>query len=318
MPAVSASAPGKAILLGEHAVVYGCPAIAVPVNQVEARAVVQAAPLQPRGWMHLHSPQVDLDSDLDRLPADHPLRVLVEMLRQELGIPAFPALTLRIRATIPPAAGLGSGAAVSVAVLRALSTFIGHPLPDERVCHLAYQIEKLYHGTPSGIDNTVITYNRPIYYQREQPMGLLRVHQPFTLIVADTGVQSSTRETVGDVRRWYEQDPAHYQSLFDQIRSIVEEARRIIEKGDPQQLGPLMYRDHALLQEIGVSSPELDTLVSAARAAGASGAKLCGGGRGGNMIALPRPGEEDALAQVLLDAGARRAFLTRIAPPAGE
>ncbi|HZU87089.1 MAG TPA: mevalonate kinase [Anaerolineaceae bacterium] len=313
MPAISASAPGKAILLGEHAVVYGCPAIAVPVNQVEARATIQPAIHQPAGWMHIESPVIALNANLNEMATTHPLRVLVELVRAELGIAAFPSLTLRIKATIPPAAGLGSGAAVSVAVIRALSSFVGHPLPDETVCRLAYQIEKLYHGTPSGIDNTVITYNRPIYYRRECPLELLHVQQPLTLVIADTGVKSSTREAVGDVRRCYEQNPETYQRLFDQVRLVVEQARQVIETG-AGELGPLMFQNHTLLQKIGVSSPELDTLVSAAQSAGALGAKLSGGGRGGNMIALARPGEEKALAQALLNAGATRAFLSIIFP----
>jgi mevalonate kinase len=317
MPAITASAPGKAILLGEHAVVYGCPAIAVPVNQVEVRATVLPAPNQPAGWMLIESPEVQLKATLDQLPDTHPLRLLVESLRVEMGIHVFPSLNLRIHATIPPAAGLGSGAAVSVAVIRALSTFLGHPLADERVCHLAYQIEKLYHGTPSGIDNTVITYNQPIYYRREHPLEILRVYQPFTLVIADTGVQSSTREAVGDVRRYYQEKPDHYQELFDQVRRIVEQARQVIESGEGEALGPLMDQNHALLQEIGVSSPELDTLVSAAQAAGALGAKLSGGGRGGNMIALARPGEAQPLVLALLAAGARRAFLSLISPSSG-
>lgn len=314
MPALSASAPGKAILLGEHAVVYGCPAIAVPVNQIEARATIQAAPNQPSGWLRIESPAINLSANLVDLSAEHPMRVLVEAVRAELGIAAFPSLTLRIKSTIPPAAGLGSGAAVSVAVVRALATFIGHPLADETVCRLAYQIEKLYHGTPSGIDNTVITYNRPIYYRREHPLELLNVNHPFTLVIADTGVKSSTREAVSDVRFAYQQNPNHYQKLFDQVRQIVERSKTIIETENSDALGPLMFQNHALLQEIGVSSPELDLLVSAAQAAGAIGAKLSGGGRGGNMIALVHPDQAEFLTQALLKAGAKNAFSTIISP----
>ncbi|MGE5602038.1 MAG: mevalonate kinase, partial [Nitrososphaerales archaeon] len=139
------------------------------------------------------------------------------------------------------------------------------------------------------------------------------IGRPFLLAIADTGISSPTRVAVGDVRARTEAEPRRYQDLFDRIGGIAAEAKVAIRYGKPDELGPLMDRNHALLQEIGVSCPELDSLVAAARAAGAGGAKLSGAGRGGNMIALVAPKTADAVAAALRAAGAVRVIVTEIA-----
>ncbi len=314
MPAFTATAPGKIILFGEHAVVYGQPAIAVPVRQVQARAVVQALPGEKAGRVHIQAPAIQVDARLEDLPPGHPLPATVSETLKELQIERLPACSIRITSTIPVAAGLGSGAAVSVALIRALSAFLGCPLPDERVSAVAYEIEKLHHGTPSGIDNTVITYARPVYFVRQQTLQTLALPAPFTLVIADTGVPSPTSLAVGDVRRLWQAQRGYYDPLFEAIGGLARAARHALESGQPELLGRLMDANHTLLQQLTVSSPELDRLVSAARKAGASGAKLSGGGRGGNMIALVGADRAPAVSAALLDAGAVRTIITQVAP----
>ena len=293
--------------------VYGRPAIAVPVSQVQARVNIMADPLGPSGRVTIDAPDIGLHTELALLSDDNPLRLLIRLLVEKLGIIRLPALKMNIHSTIPVAAGLGSGAAVSVAALRALSAFVGHPLNDEQVCDLAYQVEKAYHGTPSGIDNTVITYARPIYFIKGQPFELLHVSQPLTLVIGDSGVASPTAAAVGGVRARWQADSASYEGLFDRVAEISLEARAILSSGSPEHLGPLMDENHAALQDMGVSSPELDTLVQTARSAGAWGAKLSGGGQGGNMIALVSPQISGQVAQALAQAGAKRIIITMVA-----
>jgi mevalonate kinase len=316
MPAIFATAPGKAILFGEHAVVYGRPAIAVPVSQVQAKVTILADPLGSPGRVWIDAPDVSLRCELSQLPNAHPFHLLIQVLLAKLGIPRLPALKMSIHSTIPVAAGLGSGAAVSVAALRALSAFLGHPLKDDQVSELAYQVEKAYHGTPSGIDNTVITYARPIYFVKGKPFELLQVAQPFTLVIGDSGISSPTAAAVGGVRERWQADPPIYEALFDRIASISQAARTILSSGAPEQLGPLMDDNHYDLQEMGVSCPELDRLVQAAREAGAWGAKLSGGGQGGNMIALVDPQVAGEVTQALQIAGATNTIITHIASSA--
>ena len=310
MTAISASAPGKVILFGEHAVVYGRAAVAVPVNQVQAKAVVSASPGKPS---RIEAPGIGLESEVDALPAEHPLALAVRGVQEKLNLDHLPAFRLKITSTIPIASGLGSGAAVSVAIARAVSAFVGHPLTDSQVSALAFTVDQTYHGTPSGIDNTVITYASPVMYVRGQPFERLRVAEPFTLVIGDTGVSVPTSGVVSDLRRRWVETPNRYEPLFNRIGAIAREARRLIEVGRPEEMGPLMNSNHSLLCEIDVSSPELDRLVDAAQKAGALGAKMSGGGRGGNMIALVRADKAQSIAEALCEAGAAHTIITQVA-----
>jgi len=314
MPAIIASAPGKIILFGEHAAVYHRPAIAVPVTQVKAKASIFPAIKLAPGTVKIEAPDIQLSTSLDQLGGDHPLALAIHSVFRQLAIERPPAMILQVNSTIPIAAGLGSGAAVSVAIIRALSSFLGSPLPDDVISALAYEVERIHHGNPSGIDNTVITFARPVYFIRGQIPQLFEVSRPFTLVIADTGVQSPTALVVNGVRERWQKDTQPYERWFDQIGAIADQARKVIEEGYPQQLGSLMDENQALLEEIGVSSPELETLVAAARRAGALGAKLSGGGAGGNMIALTTPNNAAGIASQLEQAGATRTLITHLDP----
>ncbi len=362
-------APGKVILFGEHAVVYGRPALAVPMTQVVAEAVVESG--APRGGIVIAAADLGETIVLQDAPADHPLAAAVRLALgvtrdQESGgrsqLPAssfqFPASNLQpptsepdwritVRSTIPVASGLGSGAAVTAAIVRAVAeatknasrtgieALAGYTHGPERPAEasipqgqhalnpgdlsaLIYEVEKLHHGTPSGIDNTVIAYGQPVYFVRGRPPQPFAIGRPFTLVIGDTGIRSPTRIAVGDVRASWQREPGRFEALFDRIAAIVEAARTAIAAGEPEALGPLMDANHALLQEIGVSCPELDALVVAARSAGALGAKLSGAGRGGNMIALVTEATAARVTQALLAAGAAGVIVTQVGLTAGR
>ena len=310
----TSSAPGKIILFGEHSVVYGRPALAVPVTQVTAKATIAANPKGASGDIQILAPEIGLDSHLKDLDVRHPVAAAIHKIASSLEIKHLPACTLKVTSTIPVAAGLGSGAAVSVAVIRAFSAFLGHPLPDDEVCRIAYEIEKIHHGTPSGIDNTVITYAQPVYFVKGQPIETLPVGRAFMIIIGDTGVASLTSVAVGDVRKAWQNDPTHFEALFDSVGAIAQSARVAIENGAIELLGPLMDANHGILRKMGISCNELDVLVNAARRAGAWGAKLSGGGRGGNMIALVSTSQAEKVAAALIEAGAKRTIITEIRP----
>jgi mevalonate kinase len=304
-----ASAPGKIILFGEHAVVYGRPALAVPVTQVHADVDVSDAP-RPGIW--IEAPDVNLQAELNTLPSDHPIASVIHNFLFLLRVSRFPNLAIRIISTIPVASGLGSGAAVTVALTRALAAHLKYAMVDEEVNAFTYEIEKIHHGTPSGIDNTVVTYARPVYFVKGQPIETLQVGKPFTIVIADTGISAPTKESVGDVRRLWMNDRSRWETVFDKIGEISFTARRAIEAGKPELLGELMNENHAVLKTLTVSSAELDTLVEAAQRAGALGAKLSGGGRGGNMIALVEAEKAETVSRTLREAGARNTIRTQI------
>lgn len=306
---MKASAPGKIILFGEHAVVYNRPALAVPVNQVCVDVEILDA---DSAGVFIDAPMVNLQDELHTLPADHAIGSVILNLFQRFNISAPPPIKIKIISSIPVAAGLGSGAAVSVALIRALSAYLNQPLPDQQVNDLVFEIEKLHHGTPSGIDNTVVTYNRPVYFIKGQPIETFKTGKPFTIVIGDTGIPAPTKESVGDVRRLWIRNNNAFENIFNEIAQLSLIARRSIESGKPELLGELMNQNHELLQQLTVSCPELDALVESAKQAGALGAKLSGGGRGGNMIALVEKETAENVSQALLSAGAKRTIVTEI------
>ncbi len=306
---MKASAPGKIILFGEHAVVYNRPALAVPVTQVKVD--VEVTDSESTG-IHIHAPIIDLHAELNTLPPDHAIGSVILKVFSAFGISNPPPLKINITSTIPVAAGLGSGAAVSAALIRALALHLAYPLTNEQVNDMVFEIEKFHHGTPSGIDNTVITFSKPVYFVKGQPIETFKVGKPFIIVIGDTGVAAPTKESVGDVRKLWLEDQNKFEVLFNEIGKISQTARDSIESGQPEQLGGLMDQNHALLQQLTVSSNELDNLVTAARNAGALGAKLSGGGRGGNMIALVKKEKAESVSNALLSAGAKRTIVTEI------
>lgn len=313
MPAITGTAPGKIILLGEHAVVYHQPAIAVPVNQVSTKTYIQADPAAPDRRVMIDAPNIQLKEKLQNLPADHPLQMIASAVLHSLDVDHIPAAKIKITSTVPLAAGLGSSASTTVSFARALSTFLGRILTDAEINRIAFEIEKIHHGHPSGIDNTVITYDRSVYFIKGEPFEWIHVSEPITLVIADTGISSSTALVVNDVRSNWQKDPTRYDLLFSKIGACVSKARQAIECGDLSTLGETMVENHSLLQKLDVSCPELDHLVEIAMQAGALGAKLSGGGRGGNMVALAAS-EESArqISDCLISKRAARTIITTI------
>lgn len=307
---IQANAPGKIILFGEHAVVYGQPAIAAPVMHVQATATV--TPAAAGEGLVLDLPDIGQHLAASQEMLRQPLARVAMLTLALLGLEAAPDWQITLRSTIPVASGLGSGAAAATAIVRALAAAAGMTLTPAQVSALVFESEKLFHGTPSGVDNTVIAYGQPVWFVRGEPPQPFAIAQPWGLVVGDTGVASPTAATVGDVRRGWQAEPARFEALFDAVGQVVHAARRAVAAGDVVALGPLMERNHSLLQEMGVSSPALDRLCQAARQAGALGAKLSGGGRGGNMIALVQPDAAQRVANALLRAGAVRSFPTVI------
>jgi mevalonate kinase len=304
-------ATGKVILIGEHAVVYGRPAIAVPVMDVRAGVIVEDA--AGGSGITIYAPDIGLTVDVSSAPADEPLSRTVRDTLVHMGREVGDVhLSLTIRSSIPVASGLGSGTAVATAIVRALSAHLNHSFDAATVSSIVYETEKIYHGTPSGIDNTVVAFEQAVYFCKGRPIVTFGVKRPFWLAIADTGVPSLTWAAVADVRAAWQRDQAGHERIFDQIGSLADTARRAIEKGKIETLGVLMDENHRLLRQLGVSSPELELLVGTARHQGAGGAKLSGGGRGGNMIALVAPQNVERVRQALIAAGARNVIVTKV------
>ena len=300
-----ATAPAKIILCGEHAVVYGVPAIAVPVLSLQATATVQTAD----GDFVIASAQTG-----ERFSAEdrsHPLVAAVHLALRQFHL-SKSGFHIHLTSDIPIASGLGSGAAVTAAILKAILRYHQCSTDLDRINGLVYEIEKMHHGTPSGIDNTVVVYQQPVYFVKEKPIQRLELGGALHILVADTGQPASTRKTVAHVADLHHADPERIEQIFIEIERLVDEARQALRTGDAPQLGDLMTRNHHFLQQLEVSTPQLDGLVDAAIGAGALGAKLSGGGGGGNMIVLVTPDQINTVQRALIAAGAARVFSTQL------
>jgi mevalonate kinase len=305
-----AKAPAKVILFGEHAVVYGQPAIAMPVTRVNATARILPLIDAPQGQIQVQAPDIQLDKKLTDLPEDHPLAAAIRLTLTAIAPVHLPSLSVQISSTIPVAAGMGSSAATSVAIIHALSNFFGAHLSSEQISDLAFEVEKLHHGTPSGIDNNVIAHQQPVYFVKDQPIEFLKINNPTHWIVADAGEKTPTREAVAGVRERYQADPAAYSPILSAIGEITRQAREPLASGDLALLGPLLNENQDQLRMLGVSCDSLDGLIAAALQAGAFGAKLSGGGLGGNIIALANPENAQSIAAALAQAGAQHVIST--------
>ncbi|MGB1289335.1 MAG: mevalonate kinase, partial [Aggregatilineales bacterium] len=208
------------------------------------------------------------------------------------------------------ASGLGSGAAISTALARALFQYFEYETTLEEINTVVYDIERMHHGTPSGIDNTVIVYESPVYFVRDTPVKVMEADISLHLIIANTGQTALTKESVGDVRKLFESEPDTIKPLLTKIGQVTEDIYEALQQGNIELTGKLMTENHALLCDLTVSSSQLDKLVKSAIDAGAMGAKLSGGGRGGNMIALVNDKTALAVRQALLSAGATQIFET--------
>lgn len=280
--AATARASGKVILLGEHVVVHGYPAIVAALDRGVAVTV------SPRPPDHASVAAADLH-----------LTTAIERAASLLGIDAR-GFDLAISGDLPVGMGLGSSAALAVAMLRALSASAGEALGDQRLASGAHEIERVFHGTPSGVDSTAAAFGGVRWFIAGSPVRheQLVLPAPLPLVVVLSRTPHTTMKTVGGLRERAAAAPAVYQPVFAAVGALVASARVALEQGDHALLGALMTMNHGLLRACGVSTAELDALVDDALAAGARGAKLTGAGGGGAVIALPA-GEAAALVAAL-------------------
>ena len=301
---------GKIILLGEHSVVYGSHAIAAPIalliratvtRQPSANGVV-IADLDPDGSVH-----EPINEDISHRVA--------ALIIKRLNVPNT-GMRVEVFSHLPRASGLGASAALAVAVIRAVADCFDIQISDGEVCSLAFECEQIVHGTPSGIDNTVATFGRPILFRKtDAPAGNetcdIVTPNPIPIVIGLTGVPSLTARTVGIVHSMRQKSPQRYDAIFAQIDGLVLAGVDALQRGDIAELGELMNINQGLLNALQVSSPEIEHVVDIARGAGALGAKLTGGGGGGAIIAVAEPGGTEPITTAIRRAG-YTTYLTEI------
>ena len=309
---VIASAPAKIILLGEHFVVYGEPAIVMAIDKrVYAR-------VEKRNDNRLHVRSMDLNlevffengsfrveqGDLKEAKMKfEPVKQAIEKVMEKHG--QHVGLDIEINSTVPVGAGLGSSAAVIAATTAATGAILDVKLSKEDILRITYTAEKIVHGIPSGVDPAISTMGGTMLFQMDTGFKPLEVKTNIPLIIGDTGVERSTRVQVEKVRDLVDKYPRVTEHLMKAAREIVLRAIDALKENDLETLGTMMNINHALLYGIGVSDESLERLANAARKAGALGAKLTGAGGGGCMIALAREEKLEQVSEAIQRSGGR-------------
>ncbi len=294
----SSFGPGKVILLGEHGVVYGHPALAAPLT------VGVTATARPADGCRLVVPQ--------GLPPVQAAQLEEAFGRAALQVGA-PSVEVSLKSALPVSMGLGSSAAVAVALSRALLTASDQPASVAAVCKLAFGMEQVFHGKPSGVDHTTSARGELLRFRRagtRVQVRAVKAKVPFGLVVVLLGQRPPTKATVAALRERQARWPTRYERLFAAMGKGVDEGVAAIESGDLEALGDVMNVNQGLLGALGLSSARIDGVVGLLRGAGAWGAKLTGaGGDGGALLALgPKP---EALRRAMKRQGLQ-SFVTRI------
>lgn len=274
---------GKVILLGEHAVVHGYPAIAVGIE----RGVTATAKLAQRDVLRIAPWDLALRPD----PAsEEPLeRAFAAVLA---CYPNRRPLQVDARVDLPAGAGLGCSAAIGVAVLDAIDELLGVERSRTALGAAALVWERVFHGNPSGVDNTMSAVGGVALFRKGAPLEPLDSNKPLHLVIGYSGESSSTKEMVDLVARQLHGDPDRVTKAFEGIESLVRNAKLAIEAGDLVALGQLLDLNHTILSSLMLCTTKLDAMCQRARAAGALGAKITGAGGGGCMFALAAKPEQ--------------------------
>ncbi len=300
---------GKVILFGEHFVVYeGTPSIVSSVDKTTTAAVERTN----ESGFSIEDNRAASPGYKENYVSQQ--RESVERMAAEMGLDfSKEGVTFTLAGDLFAAGGIGASAASCAAMARALSDEYNLNLSDDRINELALEGDRAYAGNPSGVDNTAAVYGGLIWFQKKPPaMELMKTPEPVRIVMGNTGKIANTKVAVAGVRERKEQNPEKYDVIFQEARDLVHGARDALLAGDLEATAKLVARNHELLQDIEVSSPELDTLCEIAVDAGALAAKMTGGGMGGYMYALT-PAED---IQVAVEAALREegfhAFATTV------
>ncbi|MEU5902597.1 mevalonate kinase [Streptomyces venezuelae] len=301
-------AHAKTILLGEHAVVYGAPALALPVPQLAVTASAGWSAPGPGGSGGVSLTMTGSPSRPVATEASEGLRQLAAEFRATVDVAQDVHLEVILDCAIPPGRGLGSSAACARAVVLALADLFGREVSARTVFDLVQSAENVAHGRASGVDATAVGAPGPLLFQQGTAQDL-EVGCEGLFIVADSGEVGRTKDAVTRLREGFTRHPGSRHHFLRRAALLTDRARQALAQDTPDALGPYLTAYHHLLREARLSTERIDALVEAALAAGSLGAKITGGGLGGCMIALVPSDQAGTVTRRLHAAGAQQTWV---------
>lgn len=302
---VTASAPGKLMLYGEHAVVYGSPCIVTAVDQ---RVRVTVEP-NGEGEIHVCSPNVGLDEyhkKISKLGKDDLPKSMafVEMLSKRFyeKYQVKSGIRISTESDFSTQFGFGSSAAVVVALTNALAKYFDKEMKNREIFEMAYQAVLDVQGVGSGFDVAASVYGGTIYYVTPGTVIESVYDGNLPMVVGYTGVKADTPTLIRQVAE-LKRNEGWVEAVFGDITDLVNRAKTLFMKQDFEQLGKLMNKNQKLLSTLNVSSVELDKLIKATKDSGAYGAKLSGAGGGDCMIAFADQSKREKVISAIKNAG---------------
>ncbi|NVY95823.1 mevalonate kinase [Lactobacillus sp. DCY120] len=295
-------AHGKLILVGEHAVVYGQPAITIPLLNLQVQATVKSAPA------------AYLSSDyyqglLAQAPQDFAgIKSLVNRLEEDLKLEPT-TLALQINSALPLERGLGSSAATGAAICRAFFALAQKDLSCQTLINYTNFSEEIIHGTPSGVDAATVNSKQPLYFIKNQETSPFAMNFHGYLVIIDSGIKGKTGAAVAALRLLKKEQPEFVNPRLEELGSLAQQARKLLQTDGLLELGQVFRAAQKILRELQISNQQLDQLVQGASQAGALGTKITGGGRGGCLVALASDFDQaQKIGQAVLRQGAAQVF----------
>ncbi|WP_334328680.1 mevalonate kinase [Companilactobacillus sp. HBUAS59699] len=297
---------GKTIIMGEHAVVYGYPAIAIPL--VSIPVIVRIKQIDAQKESTLSSKYYV--GKLDQLPNSlSGVKFLINLLDEQLNKDNI-KYSISIESSLPIERGLGSSAAIGTAITRAFFNFFDDTLDHDTLLGYVNKSETVTHGKASGLDALTVISNTPVQFSRKDPVDHFTFKTDGFLVIADSGVKGKTKETVSDVKKMYDKNPQAIGKILKQLGQCTKKTSLSLSGNRLKDLGQTFTEANGLLSQLNLAIPKTDKLINSANNAGALGSKITGGGRGGCIISLARNlTSAEMIQKALIKSGAEQTWL---------